>query len=151
MPCGRMSAKNSTPLPWAIMSPPMTPTFDALEEQHPQGGQTQRQEAPAAVGQCPFRHWALALGSSVIRAWLMNEEAGNAVAEVVTGEAVVLEVPCARFPSRLLALALDLLIQVILLFALFRSRSTYLPRAARTDSSRRPDPPDHSRARRGGL
>ena len=41
------------------------------------------------------------------------------MAEVVTGEAVVLEVPCARFPSRLLALALDLLIQGILLFALF--------------------------------
>jgi len=49
----------------------------------------------------------------------MHEEAGTAVAEVVTGEAVVLEVPCARFPSRLLALALDLLIQGILLFALF--------------------------------
>jgi uncharacterized RDD family membrane protein YckC len=47
------------------------------------------------------------------------QEAGTAVAEVVTGEAVVLEVPCARFPSRLLALALDLLIQGILLFALF--------------------------------
>src|SRR5215468_9627893 len=46
-------------------------------------------------------------------------EAGTAVAEVVTGEAVVLEVPCARFPSRLLALALDLLIQVTLLFILF--------------------------------
>jgi uncharacterized RDD family membrane protein YckC len=41
------------------------------------------------------------------------------VAEVVTGEAVVLEVPCARFPSRLLALALDLLIQMVLLFVLF--------------------------------
>jgi len=41
------------------------------------------------------------------------------VAEVVTGEAVILDVPCARFPSRLLALALDLLIQGILLFALF--------------------------------
>ena len=41
------------------------------------------------------------------------------MAEVVTGEAVVLEVPCARFPSRLLALAMDLLIQVILLFILF--------------------------------
>jgi uncharacterized RDD family membrane protein YckC len=41
------------------------------------------------------------------------------LAEVVTGEAVVLEVPCARFPSRLLALALDLLIQVALLFILF--------------------------------
>ena len=49
----------------------------------------------------------------------MHEEAGTAVAEVVTGEAVVLEVPCARFPSRLLALALDLLIQGVLLFALF--------------------------------
>jgi uncharacterized RDD family membrane protein YckC len=49
----------------------------------------------------------------------MHQEAGTAVAEVVTGEAVVLEVPCARFPSRLLALALDLLIQGILLFALF--------------------------------
>jgi len=41
------------------------------------------------------------------------------VAEVVTGEAVVLEVPCARFPSRLLSLALDLFIQLILLFILF--------------------------------
>jgi len=41
------------------------------------------------------------------------------VAEVVTGEAVVLEVPCARVPSRLLALALDLFIQLILLFILF--------------------------------
>jgi uncharacterized RDD family membrane protein YckC len=44
---------------------------------------------------------------------------GTAVAEVVTGEAVVLEVPCARFPSRLLALGLDMLIQVILLIVLF--------------------------------
>jgi hypothetical protein len=33
------------------------------------------------------------------------------VAEVVTGEAVVLDVPGARFPSRLLALIVDLLIQ----------------------------------------
>lgn len=41
------------------------------------------------------------------------------MAEVVTGEAVVLEVPCARFPSRLLALMLDLLIQGVLLFILF--------------------------------
>ena len=41
------------------------------------------------------------------------------MAEVVTGEAVVLEVPCARFPSRLLALALDLFIQLVLLFILF--------------------------------
>jgi uncharacterized RDD family membrane protein YckC len=41
------------------------------------------------------------------------------VAEVVTGEAVVLEVPCARFPSRLAALAIDLLIQFVLLLILF--------------------------------
>jgi len=41
------------------------------------------------------------------------------VAEVVTGEAVVLEVPCARFPSRLLALGIDMAIQVILLIVLF--------------------------------
>jgi len=41
------------------------------------------------------------------------------MAEVVTGEAVVLEVPCARFPSRLAALAIDLLIQFVLLFVLF--------------------------------
>lgn len=40
------------------------------------------------------------------------------MADVVTGEAVVLAVPCARFPSRLLALALDLLIQMALLFVL---------------------------------
>jgi uncharacterized RDD family membrane protein YckC len=37
------------------------------------------------------------------------------VAEVVTGEAVVLEVPCARFPSRVLALFIDLVIQVVLI------------------------------------
>jgi len=61
----------------------------------------------------------ISLGASVIEAWPEHEEAGSAVAEVVTGEAVVLEVPCARFPSRLLALALDLLIQGILLFVLF--------------------------------
>ena len=41
------------------------------------------------------------------------------MSEVVTGEAVVLEVPCARFPSRLLAIAIDLAIQVILLLVLF--------------------------------
>jgi uncharacterized RDD family membrane protein YckC len=43
------------------------------------------------------------------------------VAEVVTGEAVVLEVPCARFPSRVLALAIDLAIQlavVVILLAI---------------------------------
>jgi uncharacterized RDD family membrane protein YckC len=37
------------------------------------------------------------------------------VAEVVTGEAVVLEVPCARFPSRLVAQLIDLAAQIILL------------------------------------
>jgi hypothetical protein len=31
MPCGRISAKKRTPLPWAIMSPPMTPTFAAFD------------------------------------------------------------------------------------------------------------------------
>lgn len=46
-------------------------------------------------------------------------EAETAVAEVVTGEAVVLEVPCARFPSRLLALGIDMTIQIVLLIILF--------------------------------
>ena len=41
------------------------------------------------------------------------------MAEVVTGEAVILEVPCARFPSRLLALVIDMTIQVILIIVLF--------------------------------
>src|SRR5580700_7118596 len=59
----------------------------------------------------------VSLGAGVIEAWPGREGAGTALAEVVTGEAVVLEVPCARFPSRLLAL--DLFIQVILLFILF--------------------------------
>jgi uncharacterized RDD family membrane protein YckC len=40
------------------------------------------------------------------------------VTEVVTGEAVVLEVPCARFPSRVLALAIDLAIQLIVIAVL---------------------------------
>lgn len=35
--------------------------------------------------------------------------------EVVTGEAVVLDVPCARFPSRMAALLIDLLIQIAVL------------------------------------
>src|SRR6266436_3827431 len=61
----------------------------------------------------------VSLGAGVIEAWPGREGAGTALAEVVTGEAVVLEVPCARFPSRLLALALDLLIQLVLLFILF--------------------------------
>src|SRR5579859_5084583 len=58
----------------------------------------------------------VSLGATVIGTWTGDEKAGIAVADVVTGEAVVLAVPCARFPSRLLALALDLL---ILLFVLF--------------------------------
>ena len=40
------------------------------------------------------------------------------MAEVVTGEAVVLEVPCARFPSRLLALGIDLGIQLAMILVL---------------------------------
>ena len=40
------------------------------------------------------------------------------MAEVVTGEAVVLEVPCARFPSRMLALAIDLAIQLTIIAVL---------------------------------
>jgi uncharacterized RDD family membrane protein YckC len=40
------------------------------------------------------------------------------VTDVVTGDAVVLEVPCARFPSRLIALILDMSIQLVLLIAL---------------------------------
>jgi uncharacterized RDD family membrane protein YckC len=38
--------------------------------------------------------------------------------DVVTGEAVVLEVPCARFPSRMVALAIDIAVQHILLVIL---------------------------------
>jgi uncharacterized RDD family membrane protein YckC len=40
------------------------------------------------------------------------------VTEVVTGEAVVLEVPCARFPSRMVAFAIDVAIQFTLIFIL---------------------------------
>jgi uncharacterized RDD family membrane protein YckC len=36
------------------------------------------------------------------------------MSEVVSGEAVVLDVPCARFPSRLLALLIDIAVQVAL-------------------------------------
>jgi uncharacterized RDD family membrane protein YckC len=35
--------------------------------------------------------------------------------EVVTGEAVVLDVPCARFPSRMIAIIIDMTVQVILI------------------------------------
>jgi len=40
------------------------------------------------------------------------------VAEVITGEAVVIDVPCARFPSRTIALAIDMTVQLVLLFGL---------------------------------
>jgi uncharacterized RDD family membrane protein YckC len=40
------------------------------------------------------------------------------VAEVITGEAVVIDVPLARFPSRTLALIIDIAIQLVLLFGL---------------------------------
>jgi uncharacterized RDD family membrane protein YckC len=40
------------------------------------------------------------------------------MSEVVTGEAVVLDVPCARFPSRMLAIILDMTVQIVLLFVL---------------------------------
>ena len=35
--------------------------------------------------------------------------------EVVTGEAVVLDVPCARFPSRMIAIIIDMIVQIILI------------------------------------
>lgn len=40
------------------------------------------------------------------------------MAEVITGEAVVIDVPFARFPSRTLALIIDIAIQLVLLFGL---------------------------------
>lgn len=39
--------------------------------------------------------------------------------EIVTGEAVVLDLPCARFPSRLLARVLDVLVEAFVLFVFF--------------------------------
>jgi uncharacterized RDD family membrane protein YckC len=41
-------------------------------------------------------------------------ERGPTVTDVVTGEAVVLDIPCARFPSRLVALILDMTVQLTL-------------------------------------
>jgi uncharacterized RDD family membrane protein YckC len=38
--------------------------------------------------------------------------------DVVTGEAVVIDVPCARFPSRMVAIAIDIVVQVLLLAVL---------------------------------
>jgi uncharacterized RDD family membrane protein YckC len=38
--------------------------------------------------------------------------------DVVTGEAVVIDVPCARFPSRMVAIAIDIAIQIVILVVL---------------------------------
>ena len=47
----------------------------------------------------------------------MGSNLEEAVAEVVTGEAVVLDLTVARFPSRILALLIDILVQVpVLIF-----------------------------------
>jgi uncharacterized RDD family membrane protein YckC len=58
----------------------------------------------------------------------------DAVAEVVTGEAVVLDLAVARFPSRLLALIIDIAVQVpILLFleiVVFRRAASHLNQAS---------------------
>jgi uncharacterized RDD family membrane protein YckC len=39
--------------------------------------------------------------------------------EVVTGEAVVLDVPCARFPSRMVAIIIDMAVQIIIAAVVF--------------------------------
>jgi uncharacterized RDD family membrane protein YckC len=38
----------------------------------------------------------------------------GAMEDVVTGEAVVIDVPCARFPSRMVAIAIDIAVQLVL-------------------------------------
>jgi uncharacterized RDD family membrane protein YckC len=40
------------------------------------------------------------------------------LSEIVTGEAVVIDVPCARFPSRMVALSIDIAAQIVLLVIL---------------------------------
>src|SRR5258708_30782586 len=55
------------------------------------------------------------------------------MSEVVSGEAVVLDVPCARFPSRLLALLIDIAVQVALglvLLVVIGATSTHLDAAS---------------------
>jgi uncharacterized RDD family membrane protein YckC len=52
-------------------------------------------------------------------AGLAEASGRDAMTEVVTGEAVVLDVPCARFPSRMLAIIIDMTVQIVLLIALF--------------------------------
>jgi uncharacterized RDD family membrane protein YckC len=44
--------------------------------------------------------------------------------EVVTGEAVVLDVPCARFPSRMLAIIIDMTVQIILIVVILGVAAT---------------------------
>jgi uncharacterized RDD family membrane protein YckC len=39
--------------------------------------------------------------------------------EVVTGEAVVLDVPCARFPSRMVAIIIDMTVQIVMALVVF--------------------------------
>jgi uncharacterized RDD family membrane protein YckC len=54
--------------------------------------------------------------------------------EVVTGEAVVLDVPCARFPSRMLAIIIDMTVQIVMLvvlFAIIGATGTHLNQASR--------------------
>jgi uncharacterized RDD family membrane protein YckC len=53
--------------------------------------------------------------------------------EVVTGEAVVLDVPCARFPSRMLAIIIDMTVQIVMLvvlFAIIGATGTHLNQAS---------------------
>lgn len=54
------------------------------------------------------------------------------MAEVVTGEAVILEVPIASFPSRLLALLLDMVVQIALMVVILE---TALPRAGQVNAA----------------
>ena len=42
----------------------------------------------------------------------------SSLSDVVTGEAVVIDVPCARFPSRMAALAIDIVVQLVVLISL---------------------------------
>jgi uncharacterized RDD family membrane protein YckC len=42
----------------------------------------------------------------------------SSVSDVVTGEAVVIDVPCARFPSRMAAIAIDVAVQLLALLVL---------------------------------
>jgi uncharacterized RDD family membrane protein YckC len=55
--------------------------------------------------------------------------------DLVTGEAVVLDVPCARFPSRLVAIIIDMVVQIVLIVGLLLilgASGTHLNAAALT-------------------